>query len=282
MKVLLAGASGLVGRYLTERLAHEHDVLPLTRGELDITDRAAVTRVASTNKPSLVINCAVIQVDESEQNPAKARAVNVEGPRFLAEAANRIGAEIVHFGTQYAFEGEPMGRAPYTIEDETRPINVYGKTKVAGEQAVIDACPRSYIIRTSWVYGRGKNSFLCTVHKDLQANRRVRAIDDIWSCTTYALDLANRLKEILTRKRYGTYHVVNDGVCSYYEFAVEAGRLLGLGSSLDPLIEVVKEEEMNRVAARPRYTPMRCLLSEELGFMPMRTWRSALAEYVRS
>jgi dTDP-4-dehydrorhamnose reductase len=282
MKVLLAGAGGLVGRYLTEHLAHEHDVLPLTRGELDITDRAAVTRVASTNKPSLVINCAVIQVDESEQNPAKARAVNVEGPRFLAEAANRIGAEIVHFGTQYAFEGEPMGRAPYTIEDETRPINVYGKTKVAGEQAVIDACPRSYIIRTSWVYGRGKNSFLCTVHKDLQANRRVRAIDDIWSCTTYALDLANRLKEILTRKRYGIYHVVNDGVCSYYEFAVEAGCLLGLGSSLDPLIEVVKEEEMNRVAARPRYTPMRCLLSEELGFMPMRTWRSALAEYVRS
>src|SRR5687768_5536186 len=139
MKVLLAGASGLVGRYLTERLAHEHDVLPLTRRELDITDRAAVTRVASTTNPSLLINCAAVQVDESEQNPAKARAVNVEGPRFLAEAANRLGAEIVHFGTQYAFEGEPMGRAPYTIEDETRPINVYGKTKVAGEQAVIDA-----------------------------------------------------------------------------------------------------------------------------------------------
>jgi dTDP-4-dehydrorhamnose reductase len=282
MKVLIAGAGGLVGRHLAERFAREHEVLALTRRELDITDREAVKRVISTTQPSLVINCAVIQVDESEENPAKARAVNVDGPRFLADAANRGDAEIVHFGTQYAFEGEPIGRAPYTIEDETRPINVYGKTKVAGEQAVIKACPRNYIIRTSWVYGRGKNSFLCTVHKDLQASRRVRAFDDIWSCTTYAEDLVDRILQILNKQRYGTYHIVNEGVCSYYEFALEAGRLVGLNSERLSLIEVAKEAEMNRVAARPRYTPLRCLLSEQLGFVPMRDWRSALADYVKS
>ncbi len=154
--------------------------------------------------------------------------MNVRGPRHLAEAANKIGAEIVQFSTQYAFEGEPVGRAPYTVEDEPQPVNVYGKTKVAGEQAVRDGCSRSYIVRTSWVYGSGKNSFLCVVHDDLKAGKKVRAIDDIWSSTTYVEDLIDRSLEIIRRKRYGTYHVVNEGTCTYYEFALEAGRLAGL------------------------------------------------------
>jgi dTDP-4-dehydrorhamnose reductase len=283
MKVLVLGAGGLVGRYVAETFSPDHHVLALKHADLDITDREAVNRVVSAAHPSLIINCAVIQVDESEAKPEKARAVNVEGPRFIAEAASRVGAEMIHFGTQYAFDGEPLGRAPYTIEDEPRPVNVYGRTKVAGEQAVKEKCSKSYIIRTSWVYGRGKDTFLCTVHKDLQAGKRVRAIADIWSSTTYALDLVNRIKAILAERRYGTYHVVNEGVCSYYEFALEAGRLLGLAQrDLQSLIEVIKEEEMNRVATRPRYTPMRCLLSESLGLPAMREWRVALAEYVTS
>jgi dTDP-4-dehydrorhamnose reductase len=199
----------------------------------------------------------------------------------LAEAATRAGAEFIHFSTQYAFDGEPIGRTPYTIKDEPRPINMYGKTKVASEQAVVDACPRSFIVRTSWVYGSGKDSFLCTAHKDLRAGKRVRAIVDIWSSTTYVEDLIERVLQILKKRRYGIYHVVNEGVCSYHEFAFEAGQLVGLSQDqLESLIEVVKEAEMKRVAARPRYTPMRCLVSEELGFAPMRDWRSALAAYV--
>jgi dTDP-4-dehydrorhamnose reductase len=234
-------------------------------------------------RPTLIINCAVIQVDESELNPAKAQAVNVEGPRFLAQVANRIGVEMVQFSTQYAFEGEPLGRSPYTIEDRPRPVNRYGRTKVASEAAVRDSNHRSYIIRTSWVYGNGKNSFLCTVHKDLQSAQPVRAIDDIWSSTTYVEDLIERLRLILNKRRYGTYHIVNEGVCSYYEFALEAGRLIGLSrEQLDPLIEVAKETDMHRIATRPRYTPMRCLFSEELGLPRMRHWRDALSAYVDS
>lgn len=255
----------------------------MNHADLDITDRESVSRCVSDAKPALIINGAVIQVDESEQNPAKAHAVNVEGPRNLAEAASRAGAEFIHFSTQYAFDGEPIGRASYTIKDEPRPINVYGKTKVASEQAVVDACPRSYIVRTSWVYGSGKDSFLCTVYKDLRAGKRVRAIVDIWSSTTYVEDLVERILQILERHRYDIYHVVNQGVCSYHEFALEAGRLVGLSRDhVDSLLEVVKEAEMKRVAARPRYTPLRCLVSEELGLAPMRDWRSALAAYVQS
>ena len=281
MKILITGAAGLIGGHAAQRLAREHEVVALKHADLDITDRESVSRCVWDTKPALIINGAVIQVDESEQNLAKAHAVNVEGPRFLAEAATRVGAEFIHFSTQYAFDGEPIGRAPYTIKDEPRPINRYGKTKVASEQAVVDSCPRSYIVRTSWVYGSGKDSFLCTAHKDLRAGKRVRAIVDIWSSTTYVEDLIERVLQVLKKRRYGIYHVVNEGVCSYHEFAFEAGQLVGLSQDqLESLIEVVKETEMKRVAARPRYTPMRCLVSEELGFAPMRDWRSALAAYV--
>ena len=283
MKVLITGAAGLVGSHLARRLADEHELAALKRGDLDITDRNAVRRCVTDAMPALIVNCAVIQVDEAEQDPAKAQAVNVNGAGFSAEAAENVGAEIVHFGTQYAFDGEPVWRAPYTIQDDPQPVNNYGRTKVAGEEAVRAACARSYIIRTSWVYGSGKNSFLCAAHNDLRAGKKVRAIDDIWSSTTYVNDLIERVMAIRARGRYGTYHVVNQGVCSYYEFALEAGRLLELSKTqLDSLIEITHERDMKRIAVRPRYTPLRCLFSEELGLAPMRDWRVALAAYVRA
>ena len=282
MKILITGARGLVGSHLVRRLAREHEALALKHSDLDITDATAVRNCVAQAKPAVIINCAVIQVDESEQNPTKTQAVNVDGPGYLAQVASDCGAEIVHFSTQYAFEGEPIGRAPYTVEDEPRPVNNYGRTKLAGEQAVRDACARSYIIRTSWVYGSGKHSFLCAVHNDLQSGKKVRAIDDIWSSTTYVNDLIDRVMAIRAAGRYGTYHVVNEGVCSYHEFALEAGRLQGLTrAQLEPLIEIIHERDMKRIAVRPRYTPLRCLLSEKLGLLPMRDWRAALADYVK-
>jgi len=281
VSIVITGTAGLVGSHLAERLAKGHQVAAFCHRDLDISDRAAVERRVIAQSPSLVINCAVVQVDEAEENPIKARAVNADAPGFLAEAAAQTGAEMIHFSTQYVFGGDPVGRAPYTIDDVPRPLNTYGRTKLAGEKAVSDACPRSFIIRTSWVYGSGKNSFLCTVHDDLASGKRVRAIDDIWSSTTYVEDLIDRVLEIRARGRYGIYHVVNEGVCSYYDFALEAGRMAGLDRErLDALLEIVKEAEMNRAAARPRYTPLRCLLSEQLGFAPMRHWRQALTAYV--
>jgi len=272
-----------VGGHLAATLASEHEVVALGRSNLDITEKDSVRRIVNDLRPGLIYNCAVLQVDDSELNPNKAEAVNVSGPRYLAEAANDIGAVFVQFSTQYAFEGEPDGRAPYTIEDAPRPVNIYGKTKVAGEGAVRDACARSHIIRTSWVYGKGKNSFLCAAPNDLKVGKKVHAIDDIWSSTTYVEDLIRRVQVIVDKRRYGTYHVVNAGVCSYYDFALEAGRLLGLDRSrVDALVEITHERDMKRVAARPRYTPLRCLLSEELGLPPMRGWRDALAAYVRA
>jgi len=282
VKILITGAAGLVGSHLARRLSREYDVAALKHTDFDITDRAAVHRVVADVRPALIFNCAVLQVEESEKNPAMAQSINAVGPGYLAEAATEAGAEIVQFSTQYAFDGEPIGRAPYTTDDEPQPVNVYGQTKVAGEQAVREACVRSYIVRTSWVYGSGKSSFLCNVHEHLRAGKQVRAIDDIWSSTTYVKDLIDRCLEILRTRRYATYHVVNAGVCTYYEFALEAGRLLGLTrADIDALIEITHERDMSRIAARPRYTPLRCLVSEEIGLTPMRDWHEALAAYVR-
>src|SRR5262249_25659346 len=125
MKILVTGATGLVGRHLARILARDHDVLALKHSELDITDRDAVDRCVSAVKPSLIVNCAVKQGDEAKQNPSKARTANVEGPQWLAVVASQLGAEIIQFSPQYAFDGEPVGRPPYTIKDEPRPVNVY-------------------------------------------------------------------------------------------------------------------------------------------------------------
>jgi dTDP-4-dehydrorhamnose reductase len=280
VRVLITGAAGLVGSHFTRRLRQRAEVLSLKHSDLDITDRAAVERCVAGIQPELIINCAVLQVDDAERAPQKAAAVNIEGPRFLAEAGNKAGAEIIHFSTQYVFAGEPLKRAPYTIRDKPSPVNVYGKTKLIGEEAVYKACGRSYIIRTAWVYGAGKESFLCTVHDDLRMHKRVHAIDDIWSSTTYIEDLIDRVMAIQRTGHYGTYHVVNSALCSYYEFALEAGRLAGLDDSeLDALITITHERDMKRIAKRPSWTPLRCLLSEELGLPPMRDWRAALAAY---
>jgi dTDP-4-dehydrorhamnose reductase len=282
MKIVVTGAAGLVGSHLATRLPPAHDVLALKHGDLDITDQQAVHRTIANTKPDIIMNCAVLQVDDCEKDPAKAQAVNAAGPRYLSEAASEAGAEILQFSTQYAFDGEPIGRQPYTNKDEPRPVNVYGTTKVAGEQAVLSAYPRSYVVRTSWAYGSGKDSFLCTVHNDLRTGRRVRVIDDIWSSTTYVEDLIDRVLLLLAKRRYGIYHVVNEGVCTYYDFALEAARLVGLSpNAIDSLLEITHERDMKRIAARPRYTPLRCLLSEEQGLPPMRDWREALAAYVK-
>jgi dTDP-4-dehydrorhamnose reductase len=278
MRVLITGAGGLVASAL---VFHFEEVFALGHGELDIADAGAVDNVFERLRPDLVINCAVIGVDACERDRELAERVNVDGPANLATAAAKTGASILHCSSNYVFSGRRHPRQPYTIEDDPDPINVYGATKVAGERAVLERCDRAFIVRTSWVYGPGKSSFLGTVAADLRRGVRVQAIADTWASTTYVEDLARRVRQIVGRGTHGTYHVVNDGVCSYESFAREAGSLAGVPANVaEHLIEVVSEASMQRPAARPAWTAMRCLLSERIGFPPMRSWREALSAYV--
>jgi dTDP-4-dehydrorhamnose reductase len=215
-------------------------------------------------QPNLVVNCAVIGVDECEDDPALATAVNINGPKCLAEAAPAI----VHFSSNYVFDG--VEERFYDTVDEAKPINVYGRTKLEGERAVMEANRNAYVVRSSWIFGPGKEAFVSTVHQRLREGQRVRAVSDLWASATYVDDLVLRLVEIVTRREYGLHHVVNSGVCSNATFALEAARLVGAPLQL---VEPVPSRETHR-AARPRYTPL-------LARPPLRDWREALAAYVR-
>lgn len=278
-RVLITGASGLVGSSLADAYCRTGaEVMALRHAELDITDADVAGETIERLRPDLVFNGAVIGVDVCEADPLLAESVNVSGPEQLAAAAERIGATIVHFSSNYVFDGE-RATNPYTIDDDARPINVYGATKLRGERAVAAAATRAFIIRTSWVFGPGKESFLSGVAARLPRGERVQAITDTFASTTFVGDLVARVIAIVERGRSGTYHVVNDGVCSHETFAREAARLVGL-SEATPLIELATEASLGRLARRPRWTPMRCLLSERLGLPPMRRWEDALADYV--
>jgi len=280
MKILITGAGGSVGESCVEHFSESNEVLALNHRALDIADRQAVGQIILDHKPEVIINCAVLGVDACEDDPSLAWQINVAGPRNLAEAAAQIDTAILHFSSNYVFDGRRTGSA-YTIEDTPSPINEYGRTKLAGEQAVINSGQRSYVVRTSWVFGGRNDNFLSTAPKQLSSGRRISAITDVKASTTYVLDLVRRVEEILMHKRYGTYHVVNGGACSYFEFAKEAARILDLSDvETANLIEPVREDAMNRRATRPRYSPMRCILSEELGLPALRDWRVALRDYV--
>ncbi len=279
MKIAITGAGGLVGSCLTKQLAHDHQILPLKHADLDITKQPAVNEFIARERPDVIINCAVLNVDECETDKAKAHALNVAGPQYLAAAAHEIGAAIVHYSTNYVFDGRE--EKSYTMHDEPRPVNNYGQTKLDGEQAVMQACTRHFIVRTSWVYGVGKANFLSIIHRNLKTGQHSKVVSDCWASATYVEDLATRTREIIDRNRSGIYHVVNEGICSYVEFTLEAGRLLGLSEAqVYELIELIPDAEIKRPAVRPRYTLMHCLLSAEIGLPPLRHWKAALAEYI--
>ena len=280
MKIVITGAAGLVAQALA-RAYTDHEIVALRRADLDITDRQAVRRSIASIRPDIIFNCAVIGVDDCERDPARARAVNVAGPAALATAAENLGSIVVHFSSNYVFDGRRPSHEPYTIDDDAVPINTYGVTKLEGELAVAAECRRAVVIRTSWVFGEAKKSFLATVAATLRRGERVRAITDTWASATFVEDLASRVREIAERGLAGTYHVVNGGVCSYETFAREAARLAGVPSDIAAhLIDLTTEEGMDRPAPRPRWTAMRCLLSERLGLPPMRPWQDALAHHV--
>lgn len=278
---MITGAGGLVGRALNETLVATDEVIALNHRQLDISDASAVRRMVEERRPELIINCAVIGVDLCEERPDLARRINVVAPAALADAAESIGSSLLHFSSNYVFDGLRSDRSFYTIDDAARPINEYGRTKLAGEKEVLRRCERSWIVRTSWVFGGGKDSFLSTAHRELAAGKRIRAITDTFASTTWVHDLVRRVSEIVRRTEYGTFHVVNSGVCSYAVFAEEAAGFLGISPDrAGQLIERVSEDQMNRPAPRPRWTPMACLLSQRSGLPPLRDWREALAEYI--
>src|SRR5260370_5773090 len=159
MKIVIVGAGGLVGREFARQFYNGHQVLALTHSELDITDTTDVRRIILNESPALVINCAVLGVDACELDPSLAWDVNVVGVENLAKAAAAVDAEFLQLSSNFIFDGKRALNSFYTVKDVPTPINVYGQTKLAGERAVGATSCRSFIVRTSWVFGAGKENF---------------------------------------------------------------------------------------------------------------------------
>lgn len=281
-RVLITGAEGLLGRYFTAQLAGRCSLMAHNHASLDITNAKAVEAMCVLARPDLIINCAVLGVDACERDPARSRAVNVVGTRNLAVAADVIGADLVHFSSNYVFAGDRRDEMPYTVVDRPHPINQYGESKFAGENAVRDVCARSFIIRSSWIFGQGKAGFVNETRRRLLARELIQAVVDVRANTTFAADLVLRTLEVIRQGTYGTYHLVNAGVCSYYDIAIEVGRLIRLSKTeRERLVNAAPASAVSWIGSRPSYTPLRCITSEQLGFLPLRHWSLALADYFK-
>lgn len=275
---MITGAGGLLGRSMRARLADSGwRVVAFPHGELDITREGDVQSAVAGIRPDVLINCvATADVDRCEVDADWAYAVNATGPRFLARACGKVGADIVHVSTDYVFDGSKQGF--YTQEDEPNSPSVYGKSKLAGEFAVREEAERFYVVRTSWLFGRGGKNFGSRVIDYARKGELLKGVIDQTSIPTYAPDLAGRIEEIINLGAHGLYQVTSTGPTTWFEFARLALDLAGLGKVK---LEPVTRAELNQVAPRPHNSAMRCLVSEKLGLLPLRHWKEALSEFVR-
>ena len=275
MKIFLTGAEGQLGRELQNRLQGT-DFLPTDVKELNITDATAVSAMIGSYKPDVVIHGAAwTQVDAAEEKVDMAYRVNAIGTQNLAMACREVNAAMVYISTDYVFDGK-LGRA-YTEFDATNPLSVYGKSKYAGEMLARLATDKLFTLRTAWLYGDGPN-FVRTMLKLGQEREELQVVNDQHGCPTSTVDLAEAVLRIIQTKRYGTYHAVNSGVTTWYEFAKKIFELAG---NTKVRVMPVTTQQFVRPASRPAYSPMDTrLLRLALGWSP-KAWEEALGEYLR-
>ncbi|OBK75858.1 dTDP-4-dehydrorhamnose reductase [Mycobacterium sp. 1164985.4] len=263
----------MVGRVLAGQARGQgREVLTLASSELDITDAAAAERVIAPG--DVVINCAAFtQVDAAETEPDRAYAVNVAGPAHLARACASAGARLIHISTDYVFSGTL--HRPYEIDDETGPVNVYGRTKLEGERAVLAALPGAHVVRTSWVYEGGEGTdFAAAMRRKAAGDDTVEVVADQMASPTYAGDLAVALLEIADGAiREPVLHAANDGEASRYDQARAVFEAVGA----DPE-RVRPVTSKPRPARRPPYSALSGRRSTEAGLTPLRPWREALQD----
>jgi dTDP-4-dehydrorhamnose reductase len=278
VKVLVTGAGGQLGLDLLDAFA-DHDVVGLTRAQLDITDEAAVAAAVAGIRPSLVINAAAAtDVDGCEADVDAAHRANALGPWWLARACERSDATFVTFSTDYVFDGAaprgPLG-APrgYVEGDPVAPLSVYGRSKAAGEQLVRETLVRHHIVRTAWVSGARGRNFVRTMLRLADEGRPVRVVDDQVGSPTFTRDLARAVRALAVSGRYGTVHLVNEGACSWFELA--AAVFAGAGRSVD--LGPQPSSAIGRPAPRPTWSVLDTTHARALG-LALPAWQDGLAQ----
>ena len=271
MKILLVGRGGQVGSELERRLPALGELVATDRATLDLSDVDAIRRVVREANPAVIINAAAYNaVDKAESEPAAAVAVNATAPGVLAEETKRLGALLVHYSTDYVFDGAK--RAPYREEDRPSPLGAYGRSKLQGETDVVATGCRHLILRTSWVYSARATNFYRVIRTKAAAGEPMRMVDDQTSVPTSSVFLAEQTLALLRAGAGGLIHLVPSGQATRYEFASEVVRALGSASKLEP----ARSSEFPSAARRPSYS---VLDNGKLGALLKRSlpdWRELL------
>ncbi len=279
MRVAVVGAAGMLGKAVVQRFTDSGDeVGAYTRAQLDVTDGLAVRQAVEATRPAWVINCAAqADVDHCENNVLEAYRINALAPWNLAAACRSVGAGLVQVSTDYVFDGTKV--EPYIETDPTRPINVYGKSKLEGEMHVAAVAEKYYVVRTAWLFGPTKNNFVPWVLEVAKSQPSLHLIDDQWGSPTYVADLAEGISWLARQAPlYGVYHVVNRGQCTRKQLAEMAISAAGLHTP----VEGIPMSALPRPAPRPARTPLRNWALDLRGGWNARPYQEALEDFVRS
>jgi dTDP-4-dehydrorhamnose reductase len=272
MKVLITGAGGMLGQDVA-RVAEgmSHQVVAVTHDDLDVTDPAKVERLITRERPAAVINCAAwTNVDGAEESEQEASLVNAQGAGFVADAAAKVDAKLIYPSTDYVFNGTT---GPYGESDDTDPINAYGATKLGGERATALVNRRSFIVRTSWLFGPHGGNFVETMLRLGQGGGPVVVVHDQVGCPTYTGHLAVGLLRLAESSAYGIHHMAGEGSCSWYEFALEIFRQ----GEVVTRVMATTTDMMERPAKRPANS---VLVSRRSAPIKLPPWQRGLSDYL--
>jgi dTDP-4-dehydrorhamnose reductase len=273
MCIVITGALGQLGKAL-QRVLAEVDLVLIDLPDWDITDPQSVALMADL-KPEVVIHCAAMtDVDGCARNPDLAYQVNAFGTQNVALACQRSGAAMVHISTNEVFDG--AATEPYREYDPRRPVNPYGASKLAAEQIAARLVNKLYIVRISWLFAPGGNNFVDKITAAADKHGQLRVVTDEVANPTYAPDLADAIARLIQTRHYGTYHLVNEGFCSRYEFAVEVLKQSGRESVP---VSPITSDRFERASTPPPFAPLRNTVGAALG-ITLRPWQEALADYV--
>jgi len=279
MTTLLIGADGQLGHELRQVFGDD-DLAPLTHGDFELTDSARVREAMRKYRPGLILNTAAYhRVDECEQFSERAFAVNAVAVRDLAVAAKEIGAVLVHFSTDYVFDGSK--RTPYREGDLPGPLSVYATSKLAGEYLVRAVLPQHFVIRTCGLYGAAgrhnkTGNFVETMLRLAADGREIRVVGDQIVTPTSAKDLARKVRQLDGTGAYGLYHITNNGECSWYQFASAIFEMSGV----QPHVQRTTAAAFGAPARRPAYSVLDNASLRSLNLDDLREWRDALEEYL--
>jgi dTDP-4-dehydrorhamnose reductase len=261
--ILLIGSNGQVGKELQQTLSSYGDIISVARPTVDLAQPDTLRNFIRSKQPQVIINAAAYTaVDKAESEPELATAINATAPLIIAQESQRLGAFLIHISTDYVFDGN--GYRPYQETDTTNPLSVYGKTKLAGEEAIRETCAHHLILRTAWVYGTfGKSNFVKTMLRLGAERQELRVVADQIGSPTWAQDIATVIAQMipqLTPEISGTYHYTNSGVASWYDFAVaifEEAQQLGFPLKVERIVPITTAEYPTP-ACRPAYSVLAC------------------------